>query len=44
MLNYLGLSNSIMKAVTDRDVVDKYIVFGGMFVVTLILVWLVWSR
>ena len=33
-----------MKAVTDREVVDKYIVGGGMAVVTLVVFLLVYYR
>ena len=42
--NLPGLSNSIMKAVTDREVVDKYIVGGGVAVVTLVVFLLVYYR
>lgn len=42
MLNYLGLSNSIMKSVENRDNFDRIIVYGGMiFIVCLLLfIWL----
>ena len=38
MFNYLGLSNSIMKSVSDRDKVDTLIVYGGMVVVSLLVI------
>ena len=41
IFNMLGISNSIMRAVENREKVDRMIVFVGMFIVTLILV-LVW--
>jgi Golgi SNAP receptor complex protein 2 len=37
ILNYLGLSNNIMKSVEKRDVVDKWIVYAGMLIVILLL-------
>lgn len=37
ILNLLGVSNSIMRAVERRDFYDKWIVFGGMIVVTILL-------
>jgi chromosome segregation ATPase len=37
MFNYLGLSNTLMKGIENREYVDKLIVFGGMFVVLTIL-------
>lgn len=37
ILNLLGISNTIMRNVEKRDLHDKYIVFGGMFIVLLIL-------
>lgn len=42
ILNYLGLSNSIMKAVEKRDVTDKWIVIIGMVIVLALLVWIWW--
>lgn len=40
ILSLLGISNSIMRAVEKRDLVDKYIVFGGM-AATLVILFLV---
>lgn len=37
MLNYLGLSNSLIKSIEDRENVDKWIVYGGMVLVLLIV-------
>lgn len=37
MMNYLGLSNSIMRFVEKRDVTDRNIVFVGMAVISLLL-------
>lgn len=37
ILNLLGISNSIMRNVEKRDLYDKWIVFGGMFITLLIL-------
>ncbi len=42
ILNYLGLSNSIMKAVEKRDVTDKWIVIIGMVIVLALLFWIWW--
>lgn len=41
ILNSLGIANALMKAVEGRDSVDKWIVYGGM-VFILILIFLVW--
>ena len=38
VLNFLGLSNTIMRTVERRDVVDKWIVYAGMTGTTLLLV------
>jgi Golgi SNAP receptor complex protein 2 len=38
ILNYLGLSNTIIRVVEKRDYVDKLIVYGGMIVITLLLI------
>ena len=38
VLNFLGLSNTIMRTVERRDVVDKWIVYGGMAGTFLILI------
>lgn len=37
IVNYLGLSNSMMKGVEQRDVVDRYIVIGGMLIILCLL-------
>jgi len=37
IMNYLGISNSIMRTVERRDVVDKWIVYGGMLFITTLL-------
>ena len=46
MMNYLGLSNSIMKAVENRDTFDRLIVYGGMIFIVLLLlfIWLFVKR
>jgi Golgi SNAP receptor complex protein 2 len=41
ILNYLGISNSMMRTVERREKVDRYIVFAGMFFIT-ILLFLIW--
>ncbi len=41
ILNYLGVSNSIMRSVENRETVDRYIVFAGMFIVTVVIL-IVW--
>ena len=33
IVNYLGLSNTLMRAIENRDVVDKWIVYAGMVAV-----------
>jgi golgi SNAP receptor complex member 2 len=38
ILNYLGLSTAIMKNVERRDSVDRLIVFGGMFFIIALIV------
>lgn len=38
IFNYLGLSNTLMKTLENREHVDKYIVYGGMVVVVIILI------
>ena len=38
IINYLGLSNSIMRAVEKRDYTDKWIVITGMVLITLLIV------
>jgi len=42
MFNYLGLSNGLMKAVTDRENVDKYIVLTGAAFVSMVVVLLLY--
>lgn len=37
IMNYLGIGNSIMKAIERRDLTDKYLVFGGMAVILLVI-------
>lgn len=37
ILNYLGLSNTIIKNVERRDSVDKWIVYAGMFFILLLI-------
>lgn len=41
ILNYLGISNSIMRAVEQRDSVDRWIVVGGIAIVSL-LIFCIW--
>lgn len=38
ILNSLGIANSLMKAVEGRDTVDKWIVYGGMLFILLLIV------
>jgi golgi SNAP receptor complex member 2 len=42
MLNYLGLSNTLLKNVEKREDIDKLIVFSGMFVVCMVLLAIWW--
>jgi len=44
MLNYLGISNSLMRSVERRDSVDKWIVYIGMFLILLLLFYLLYWR
>lgn len=44
MLNYLGVSNSMLKTVERRDVVDKLLVFAGMFLISLLILAIWWFR
>jgi Golgi SNAP receptor complex protein 2 len=46
MLNYLGLSNSLMKSVERRDVTDKWIVIAGALIISCLLfcIWYFRSR
>lgn len=37
ILNYLGISNTLMRSVEGRDSVDRIIVYVGMFGITLLL-------
>jgi golgi SNAP receptor complex member 2 len=41
ILNLLGISNSIMRAVEKRDVFDKYLVIGGMVLTLLVLAFVI---
>lgn len=41
IMNYLGLSSSLMKAIEGRDSTDRLLVFGGMAIV-LLLLGLIW--
>ena len=41
IVNYLGLSSTLMRAIENRDVVDKWIVYGGM-VAILALIFLIY--
>ncbi len=41
IMNYLGLANSIMKSVDGRETVDKYIVYAGMTLITM-LIFAIW--
>lgn len=38
ILNYLGLSNTIIRVVERRDSVDKWIVYGGMALILILLI------
>lgn len=42
MLNYLGLSNTLLRHVEKRDGADKWIVFGGMAFILLLLFCIWW--
>lgn len=42
ILNYLGLSNTIMRAIESRDVTDRLLVYGGMIFIFLLLFVLWW--
>ena len=44
ILNYLGISNTIMRAVERRDSVDRIIVLVGMALITLLIVCIWWYR
>jgi Golgi SNAP receptor complex protein 2 len=44
MLNYLGVSNSVLKTVERREVLDRIIVFGGMLIVSLLVLAVWWFR
>jgi Golgi SNAP receptor complex protein 2 len=41
ILNYLGISNKIMRTVENRDTFDRYLVLTGMVLITLLLI-LIW--
>lgn len=38
IMNYLGVSNNIMRAVERREIVDRWILFGGMALVTFLII------
>ncbi len=42
MLNYLGVSNSLLKHIERRDGMDKWIVYGGMIMIVLLLFFVIW--
>ena len=42
IMNYLGVSQSIIKAVEKRDLTDKWIVLSGMVIVTTFTIGLWW--
>ncbi len=42
MLNYLGISNSLLKYIERRDGMDKWIVYGGMIIIVLLLFFVIW--
>ena len=44
ILNYLGLSQTIMKNVESRDTIDKWITYVGMFAITCILLAILYYR
>lgn len=44
MLNYLGVSNTILKSVERREVIDRIIVYAGMAIVLLLIVAVWWYR
>jgi Golgi SNAP receptor complex protein 2 len=44
MLNYLGISNSLMRSVERRDNVDKWIVYIGMILILLLVFYLLFWR
>ena len=44
IVNYLGLSNAIMKAVQDREKVDAIITYGAIVGITLLVVLILWLR
>jgi golgi SNAP receptor complex member 2 len=41
IMNYLGISNTIMRTVERRDWTDKWIVYGGMLITTAILIFVI---
>lgn len=44
MLNYLGISNSLMRSVERRDKIDKWFVYIGMILILLLILYLLWWR
>lgn len=43
ILNYLGLSNTIIRVVERRDTVDRWIVYIGMLLITFLVFFLFWN-
>lgn len=41
VMNYLGISNTIMRAAERRDSVDRWIVFGGMVLILILLYFII---
>lgn len=41
MAESLGVSNSVLRVIERTDFIDRLVVFGGMFVVTIVL-WIAW--
>ena len=44
MLNYLGVSNAMLKSVERREVWDRIIVYAGMVLITLLIIAVWWFR
>ncbi len=42
VMNYLGLSNTVMRLIEKRAYQDKFILYGGM-ILTIIIMFLVWK-
>lgn len=41
IMSYLGISNTVMKTVERRDTIDRFIVFGGMILISLLLIFVI---